>query len=282
MGDVVGPSERVFEGGQIRIGRFRCRPQNPIFGDTGPTRGHLMVFPRETVTITHAGGRPIVADPTCVMFYNRGQEYRRAAITPAGDRCEWFAFPAEAVEAAMRGHGGRVADPERPFGGLTHGPSDAGDYLRQRSLFDRVVGARPDPLWVEETALSLLDRAVGRALAARGVVGRREAAHRDLAEATKAVLATRFAEALSLGEVADAVGVSPFHLARVFRRQTGRSVHEFRTQLRLRAALDRMAGGGDLIHVALEVGFSSHSHFTAAFRAAFGAVPSAVRNRARS
>jgi AraC family transcriptional regulator len=284
MGDVVGPSERVYEGGQVRIGRFRCRPQNPEFGDTGPTRGHLVVFPRETVTITHAGGRPIVADPTCVMFYNLGQEYRREAITPAGDRCEWFAFPTDAVEAAMRAHGGRVPDAERPFGGLTHGPSDAGDYLRQRRLFQRVVGGeRPDPFWVEETALSLLDRAVGRALAVSGATASRDVVHRDLAEATKAFLATRFAEALSLREVADAVGASPFHLARVFRRQTGRSVHGFRTQLRLRAALDRMVGGGgDLIHIALEVGFSSHSHFTAAFRAVFGAVPSAVRDRARS
>jgi AraC-like DNA-binding protein len=150
-------------------------------------------------------------------------------------------------------------------------------------LFQRVVdGDRPDPLWVEETALSLLDRAVGRALAVRGATASRDLVHRDLAEATKAFLAVRYAEALPLREVADAVGASPFHLARVFRRHTGQSVHGFRTQLRLRAALDRMAGGGVLIHIALEVGFSSHSHFTAAFRAVFGALPSAVRDRARS
>ena len=72
------PSQRIFETGLVSVGRFRCRPSHPHFHDTGPTRGHLLVFPRETVTITHAGKRPIVADPSCVMLYNR-QEYRREA-----------------------------------------------------------------------------------------------------------------------------------------------------------------------------------------------------------
>jgi len=59
------PSQRIFETGLVSVGRFRCRPSHPHFHDTGPTRGHLLVFPRETVTITHAGKRPIVADPSC-------------------------------------------------------------------------------------------------------------------------------------------------------------------------------------------------------------------------
>jgi AraC-like DNA-binding protein len=94
------------------------------------------------------------------------------------------------------------------------------------------------------------------------------------------VLTTRFAEHLSLEEVGRAVNVSPFHLARAFRKHTGYTLHEYRTHLRLRAVVERMAQGDeDLAVIARDVGFSSHSHLTATFRRAFGVPPSAVRAR---
>ena len=69
-----------------------------------------------------------------------------------------------------------------------------------------------------------------------------------------------------------------FHLARVFKARTGFSLHAYRNQLRLRAALERLAEPGvDLIDIALDLGFSSHSHFTETFRRSFGKTPSAVR-----
>jgi AraC-like DNA-binding protein len=61
----------------------------------------------------------------------------------------------------------------------------------------------------------------------------------------------------------------------VFRHKVGCSLHAYRHQLRVRSAADQVLGGADdLTHVVLDVGFSSHSHLTAAFRAAFGVPPS--------
>jgi AraC-like DNA-binding protein len=49
-------------------------------------------------------------------------------------------------------------------------------------------------------------------------------------------------------------------------------------RLRLRASLERLAAGAvDLTALALELGFSSHSHFTDSFRKEFGCTPSAIR-----
>jgi AraC family transcriptional regulator len=46
----------------------------------------------------------------------------------------------------------------------------------------------------------------------------------------------------------------------------------------MRAALQRLCEPGvDLIDIALDLGFSSHSHFTESFRRSFGRTPSAVR-----
>ena len=51
--------------------------------------------------------------------------------------------------------------------------------------------------------------------------------------------------------------------------------------MRLRTALERAADpGADLTDLALDLGYSSHSHFTAAFRKAFGVTPSAFRRKA--
>ena len=270
------PSQRIFETGLVSVGRFRCRPSHPHFHDTGPTRGHLLVFPRETVTITHTGKRPIVADPSCVMLYNRGQEYRREAVTPAGDRAEWFAVPGALVHESVRAHAPRAAgNPERPFGDLAWAPGSARGYALARALYKHVLAPRPDPLLVEEVILDVLDETVA---AACGVRPARRAQHVDLADAARRLLAARLEEPLSLRELARALSVSPFHLARVFRATVGRSLHAWRTQVRLRVALERVLDGADLMTVALDAGFSSHSHFTQAFHAAFGAAPSKVRS----
>ncbi|HEY6892637.1 MAG TPA: AraC family transcriptional regulator [Rhodanobacteraceae bacterium] len=81
----------------------------------------------------------------------------------------------------------------------------------------------------------------------------------------------------SLGRLADAVGLSPFQLCRGFKRQFGSTLTAYRTRLRLLSSLEAIASGEDLTSVALAAGFSSHSHFTSAFRQTFGTVPSRVR-----
>ncbi|HET9711379.1 MAG TPA: AraC family transcriptional regulator, partial [Pyrinomonadaceae bacterium] len=100
----------------------------------------------------------------------------------------------------------------------------------------------------------------------------------NLAEAAKTYLAAKMSERITLDDVARAVHASPFHLARIFQQQTGVPVHRYLTQLRLRASMERLAeGADDITAVALELGFSSHSHFTDAFRREFGRPPSKVR-----
>jgi AraC-like DNA-binding protein len=91
------------------------------------------------------------------------------------------------------------------------------------------------------------------------------------------VLAARYAERLSVSEVAALVGLSPFHLARQFRRRTGTTMHRYRDDVRLRVALPLLAGHCDnLARLALDLGYSSHSHFATSFRRAFGVSPSAL------
>jgi AraC-like DNA-binding protein len=65
-------------------------------------------------------------------------------------------------------------------------------------------------------------------------------------------------------------------MARVFQRRTG--VPSTATSRAAPGPLESLASGADdLTSLALDLGFSSHSHFTDAFRREFGRTPSEVR-----
>lgn len=272
----------VFASPLVQVGRWRCPADHPQFIDSGPTPDALFVFPREGVWITHDGGDPFVADANTVTYYNKGQSYTRSKLSARGDQCEWYAVAPEAIAETLSAHEPAAIDrPESPFQ-FTHGPSDAESYLRQRLVFEHVSReSRPDRLFVEEAVLSLLGDVTGLAYERQGVkrpARTRQRRDVDLVESARDVIARQFKDNLSLSDVARSVGSSVFHLARVFKARTGFSLHAYRNQLRLRAALERLAEPGvDLIDIALDLGFSSHSHFTETFRRSFGKTPSAVR-----
>jgi AraC-like DNA-binding protein len=276
----------LFQSAHLTVGRFRADAGHPRFTDSGPTAHHLIVFPRTAVGIQHEGGAPFVAGPPIVTFYNRGQRYRRLPIAPDGDRCEWFALSSQLLDGLLGACGTRYdGNTDAPFT-FTHGPSPPETYLRQRLFVERLKGpGSPDAFEAEETAMSVAAAVVSAALAALGRRQRRRgnsspAAQRDLAEHAKEVLLRTYRDDLSLADVARAVGSSPFNLCRVFRAETGWRLHQFRDQARLRAALDELdSRRGDLTGLAFDLGYSSHSHFTAAFRRAFGVTPSEARRR---
>ena len=273
----------VFASPVVRVGRWRCPADHPAFTDSGPASEALFVFPREGVWIQHEGGEPFVADANTVTYYNKGQCYTRRMLSRRGDQCEWFAVSPEAIADTLAAHDPAVIDrPDVPFQ-FTHGPSDPDSYLRQRMVFQHVSRERnADRLFVEEAVLSVLGDVTGLAYQRHGL--KRPARPRqrrdvDLVESARDVIAHRFKDNLSLSDIASEVDSSVFHLARVFKARTGFSLHAYRNQLRLRAALERLAEPGvDLIDIALDLGFSSHSHFTETFRRCFGKTPSVVRD----
>jgi AraC-like DNA-binding protein len=96
----------------------------------------------------------------------------------------------------------------------------------------------------------------------------------QIVDRAREVLAEGFASTRTLAEVAREVGVSPAYLSRAFRAATGGTLHAFREGLRLQRALDLLPTAcGDFTRVALDLGYSSHSHFSSRFRRHFGMTP---------
>ena len=88
------------------------------------------------------------------------------------------------------------------------------------------------------------------------------------------------AENISLAVLARESGCSPYHLMHLFRTETGMPIRRYRAQMRVAAALARIVeGADDLTELALELGFSSHSHLTDTFKGLLGLTPSELRQQ---
>ena len=276
--------EIVFETGLIRIAAFRCHPEDPSFHDTGPASNYCFVFPRTSVEIQHEHEPAFVANPNVVTFYNSGQRYQRNPISPEGDCCDWFGIAPDLVRDVIAAVDARAGDRmEQPFG-ISHGKADAPTYLFQRSLFTHVTTARRvDELFVEEAVITLLNQVIGSIYPVRRPA--RPAAitphHRAVIRHVETLLSKDLQKQAKLSGIAREVGSSPYHLCRLFRRVTGTTLQRYRLRLRLRAALAEVLDSNrSLTDIALEFGFSSHSHFTQSFGREFGVTPSSLRPRA--
>jgi AraC-like DNA-binding protein len=229
-----------------------------------------IVFPAMPVWIAVQGREPALAGPNHAVFFNRGDVFRRRRFNGHGDRNDFMVVGDGLLEEWVRDS--RFPD---QIGKLLPRP-----YLTARAI-SRALAEGADGLTVEEHLLRLGHATVTGAFRRDERPPRRRRRQPKMVEDAKALLSARFTERLTLEELGRAVNVSPFHLARSFRRETGYTLHEYRTHLRLRAAFERLgAGDEDLAVIARAVGFSSHSHLTASFHRAFGVPPSCVRKRA--
>jgi AraC-like DNA-binding protein len=273
----------------IEVRDYRC-----CAGCGGPeaeehSGSNNIVLLRHGAFCKHFGRRSVTADVNQAVFFSKQSTYRVSHPANGGDRGTLFVAAPRVLNDIVRELDPSVDDrPEQPFPFVT-GPCESTVFWRHRELVQRLEAAPAcalEPLWADATALQLMADVLEAAFVRHGLPRRRrrngtEADHADRVETAKTYLASRLSERISLDDVARAVHASPFHLARVFGQRTGVPLHRYLTQLRLRAALEQLAGGAsDLTALALDLGFSSHSHFADVFRREFGRTPSDVRNGA--
>jgi AraC family transcriptional regulator len=88
---------------------------------------------------------------------------------------------------------------------------------------------------------------------------------------------------LSLQALANESGYSRVHFVRMFRAATGYSPHSYLLTLKLERVQELLKNPSmSLIDIALDCGFSSHSHMSRLFRKMVGVTPSAYRRSVRA
>ena len=144
-----------------------------------------------------------------------------------------------------------------------HVAAERGDRLASSSLL--------------QTALAGLLRAHARPVPQ--AAGQRAAPCRapGAVAAARELLAGRLADPPSLGDLAQATGMTPFALLRAFRCETGLPPHAYLNQLRVRLARQLLDGGLAPAAVAAEAGFADQAHLTRHFKRVVGVPPGAYQ-----
>ena len=234
-----------------------------------------LVFPYRGVYARHLNGEEAVAEANQVVFFNANETYRVSHPVPGGDA----SLVLTVDEDLMREIGPR----ELFRGGSVFA------FREQRLRIDARAQALvamlrhslrlkiAEPLEGESLALTLVQRALGPRTThvASGSSGRQR-----LVDRIKLVLASDLARRWTLSEIAMEVRGSAVYLTQVFQQVEGLPLYRYHLQLRLARALDLLDQYDDLTELSLELGFSSHSHFSAAFRKAYGRTPSEFRETA--
>jgi AraC-like DNA-binding protein len=272
------------ESAVARIRIVHCRPEDRCCGPIEHATTSTLVLPLRGVFVKHRDPRThLVADICHGVFFNVDEPYRVSHPVDGGDECLAIE-PTSDVLREIAGPQGEAARDKATFAGsdvlLT-----AESIVARKSLRHRLARRLANRLEADETALQLLAATTRsartdplRALHAREQTRYR---HEEIVEHTKITLVSEPAQDWTLSALAKRVSSSPFHLARMFRRYAGLPLHRYQMMARLTAALDDVIDTSrDLATVGVDLGFSSHSHFTAAFRNIFGTTPSLLRRSA--
>jgi len=234
-----------------------------------------LVFPYRGVYMRHLGQDQAVAEANQVLFFNAAEGYRISHPVAGGDASLSLAISEallhELAPSALLREGAMLAFRRQRL--RIDARTQVLMALLRHSLRENIA----EPLEAESLALTLVQRALGPRTthAASGSVGLQL-----LVDRAKLVLASDLARRWTLAEVAAEVRCSPVYLTQVFQQVEGQPLYRYQLRLRLARALDLLGQYDDLTALSLDLGFSSHSHFSASFREVYGRSPSAFRQTA--
>lgn len=228
-----------------------------------------------TVSVIEAGaerydyrGSRHVADAGCVPVLNPGEVHTGSPAVEGGWRYRVFYLPTEFVQ--------HLADDlsacPQPMPWFRDDILRDPDLTRRMSLAHRLLEECDDPMGAEHVLLDAVTTLLTRHAGQRPSI-KHLPRDRERVATMKARLSAELAEPLTLGELAMEVGLSTFHAARMFSRETGLAPHAWRNQYRLHFALQQLRQGLAATDVASASGFADLSHFTRHFKKSFGVTP---------
>ena len=234
-------SRRVlFETPEISVARVRCDGAD---ASEQVTSDQCVVVMHGSFAVRHRRGRAVV-DPGQALLWRTGSQIDIRHPRCEGDECLAISGP------------------------LVHRFDF--DAIATRPIGERAwqrLRTAEDPL--------ALEVALCEAFAAEASARRRD---RDIAAAIAYVLHERFDEPLRVSALAALADVSPFHACRAFRRATGKSIHAYLSEVRLRHALALVVETDrPLADIAFGTGFSGQPHLTRHFHRRFGIPPGRAR-----
>ncbi|MEX3932934.1 AraC family transcriptional regulator [Paraburkholderia phymatum] len=228
-----------------------------------------------TIPVIEAGaetyryqGSHYVAEAGSVPVINPGEVHTGSRAIDEGWRYRVLYAPVDFIHALAEDVAGRAQALPWFDADVIRDP----DLAVRLARAHRLLESNDDPLAAETAMLDALSTLLVRYGRTRADIPPPTAADTRVAT-MKEQLTGDLAAPLKLVELADAVGLSPFHAARLFTRATGLPPHAWRNQIRLQRSLAPLRAGALVADVAAASGFTDQSHFTRHFRRMFGVPP---------
>ena len=234
-----------------------------------------LVFPYRGLYLRHVGSVQSVADANHVLFFNAGEGYQVSHPATGGDACLSLT-----VSQSLLRELAPAALLQRRDQPVFHHQALRIDERAQvlvALLRHSLRHGGIEPLEAESLALTLVGRSLGpRTTHAPGATRARQ----RLVDRVKLLLASDLTRRWTLADIAAEIGGSPVYLTQAFQQVEGMPLYRYHLRLRLARALDLIADCEDVAALAQDLGFSSHSHFSSAFRQAYGRTPTEFRQAA--
>lgn len=269
----------LFRSDLMRVFDYRCTGHD---GRDEIPQGHEIALSRAGAFQRKDAHGTFLADPNHILFYNKGEPYDISHPVGGGDATTVFIFAPSLLVELMRTYNPDVENnPSRLFHRSHITIPTQLQVLQYRLLQAR---GHDDPLEIEERILAAVSGVIhalyqGRSIKRRNSSSHTLRAHLEQVQAVKTFLNAHIHSSLQLERIASAVYLSPYHLCRIFKQNTGMTLHLYVKRLRLFNAAEKMLENprSRLDLLALEYGFSNHGNFSTAFRQTFGMNPSELR-----
>ena len=254
----------------VRVVDHDCRKAAGDIGSYEYSNDYGLVLIRRGGYWREVEGKGAHLGPTDAFFERPFVEQRITHHLANGDRCTSLWLSEQAVCALA----GDASVPDEPIS------TTSAIDLRHRELVVSLTRGI-DRFEIDERLTRLVGALAERAAPGRFTASRsttRARHHRVVQQAREAIVAEP--AGADLADLAHHLGHTRFHLSRIFTRTTGMTLSQFRNQVRVATALDRLADGEeDLAGLSADLGFVDQSHLSRVVRSATGERLGALRRR---
>jgi len=160
------------------------------------------------------------------------------------------------------------------------GAMSPGQEVTFQALRQPPVPQAAHRLWYQAKTLELLSQVLFLPTPpAEFFCQRQKRVARERVERTSAILRTHLADPPDIEALGAQVGCSSFYLSRLFSKEMGMTIPQYVRQIRMERAAELLLGGRhNVTETAMEVGYSSLSHFSKAFCTTLGCCPALFPN----
>jgi AraC family transcriptional regulator len=239
----------------------------------------------------HGAGSCMEFEPLTAGFYSPGKNELRA-YRKSGERHRFLTveFSSRFLREHLFSFGCALHDlvEQIVFSGAT--PAGLGEVQRMTNEQEQFISQLQHPhacegacqLWYQGKALQLMAdfffspccENEGPRCENKLICARQKRIARERVERVIAILRRDFAEPPTLEQIGRETGCSRFYLSRTFSRETGMTIPQYLRQLRMECAAELLRSGKcNVTEAAMEVGYSSLSHFSQTFCQIMGCCP---------